>query len=263
MKASSFGTWKGQQYQIEGHGHIPEISIGAVCYSDDEGASWHAGKDGGSGDAHYSSSVLMGWFGTDGKPTTHDAWVTDTDEPTAAECKDGRVLFFGRSTVGRIVQSYSSDGGLTWTPVAPNELCNSYSPARLVRIPKTGDLMCVWNQMSPDEIRNGFRRGRLSAAISEDSGKTWGHFKTLELSEGLDDVDHVKPGRLELLIRAKKDVGKLPDGYAYFHYANVCFAGDRVFILYSRGGPMLGVAERNLDKQQQVMRSYPLEWFYK
>ncbi len=169
--------------------------------------------------------------------------------------KDGALL----SNDGRI----SSDGGMTWTPVAPAELANSYSPPRLVRIRKTGDLMCVWNQVSPEEIRRGFRRGRLSVAVSQDSGATWGHFKTLELSGGLEDVDRVTPGCMEMVIRARKDVGKLPDDYAFFHYANVCFAGDMVYIMYSRGGPFLGIAEQNLHKQEQVLRIYPLDWFYR
>ena len=41
----------------------------------------------------------MGWF-NDGYEG-----VTPVDEPVAAELRDGSVLLFGRSTVGRIVQS--------------------------------------------------------------------------------------------------------------------------------------------------------------
>jgi len=134
--------------------------------------------------------------------------VTDTDEPTIAETKDGKVLFFARSTVGRIVQSWSDDGGVHWTPVLPTNLANSYSPARLVRIPKTGDLLCVWNHMSGEEIRRGYRRGRLTAAISKDGGHAWENFKTLELSEGLDDVARVEPEYpITMLVRARKNVG--------------------------------------------------------
>jgi hypothetical protein len=48
----------------------------------------------------------------------------------------------------------------------------------------------------------------------------------------------------------------------YYHYANICFAGDRVYLLYARGYPQLGVAERLLEKQEQVLRIYPLDWFY-
>ena len=72
----------------------------------------------------------------------------------------------------------------------------------------------------------------------------------------------VTPGRIKMVIRARKDVGRLPDDYAFFHYANVCFAGDKVYLMYSRGGPVLGVAEQNMNRQEQVLRIYPLNWFY-
>ena len=60
----------------------------------------------------------------------------------------------------------------------------------------------------------------------------------------------------------RKDVGRLPDDYAFFHYANVCFARDKVYLMYSRGGPVRGVAEQNLNVQEQVLRICPLDWFY-
>jgi len=50
---------------------------------------------------------------------------------------------------------------------------------------------------------------------------------------------------------------------AYFHYANVTFVGDKVFISYLRGSPLLGIAEQNLKEQENVLRIYPLEWFYR
>jgi hypothetical protein len=187
---------------------------------------------------------------------------TPCGEASIAETKDGRVLYFGRSTVGRIVFSRSQDGGQHWSALRPTALAASNSPPRLRRIPKTGDLLCVWNQVSEVEIRRGFRRGRLSAAISKDGGTTWENFKTLEVSDGLDDVARVPTGTEVRDVRADHEVGKLPKGYTFFHDANVNFAGDRVYLMYSRGGPDLGNAEQLLDKQQQVLRIVPLEWFY-
>ena len=58
-------------------------------------------------------------------------------------------------------------------------------------------------------------------------------------------------------------MGRLPDGYAYYHYANVCFAADKVYVMYSRGYPAMGVAEQLVDQQHKVLRIYPLDWFYK
>jgi hypothetical protein len=155
--------------------------------------------------------------------------------------------------VGRIVHSYSSDHGEHWLPLLPTELANSNSPPRLRRIPASGDLLCIWNQVSGDEIRGGFRRSRLSSAISKDDGKSWQHFKTIEACEGMADSSRGE---------ARQNVGQLPDGYAYYHYANVAFADDNVLVMYARGYPTMGVAEQLLHQQEQVLRIYPLEWFY-
>ena len=88
------------------------------------------------------------------------------------------------STVGRLVCSYIRDGGLTWSAVRPTELAASYSPPAVTTVPGTGDLICVWNQVSREEIRRGYRRGyrrgRLSAAVSRDSGATWQEFRTID-----------------------------------------------------------------------------------
>ena len=160
-KVSTWGTWKGLPLQVSGHYHYPEIDIAAVSRSGDEGRTWQRG------------GPLMGWFDEHGIANGYGG-ISACDEPSVAETADGRLLFFARSTVGRIVASSSSDGGERWTAVRPTELAASYSPPRLRRIPATGDLICVWNQVSREEIRRGHRRGRLSAAISRDSGRVLG-----------------------------------------------------------------------------------------
>ena len=249
---SAYGLWRGKRIQIEGHGHIPEFGMSVVFRSDNEGKNWN--KD--------VAGRLMGWFDAEGVPNGR-AGQTSCFEPTVAETKDGGVLLLARSAVGRLVQSYSPDGGENWYAVTPSQLASSASPAVLARIPQTGDLLVVWNQVSRDEIRLGHRRGRLSVAISRDGGHSWEHFKTLELSDGLRDISHL-PGEYPIqMVRARDWVGPLPDGWAWFHYANVDVIGDTVFISYTRGTPVKGVAEQNLKKQETVMRIYPLEWFYK
>jgi hypothetical protein len=253
---SACGNWRDQLYQVEGHGHKPEIYVTLVSISDDEGKTWSIPEN-----RWGQHPAVMGWFDEEGKPTGHRG-VTGFGEPTVAETKDGRLLMFGRPLVNRIVYSYSADGGNTWSVALPAELASSISPPRLRRIPKTGDLMVVWNQVSREEIRRGYRRGRLSVAISKDSGATWENFKTLEVSEGLEDVDRIPPEFPIKMVRARDWVGQLPEGWAFFHYANLNFAGDKVFISYLRGSPLLGIAEQNLKKQERVLRRYPLEYFY-
>src|SRR5207247_8723344 len=148
--------------------------------------------------------------------------ILDLYEPTSAETKDGRVLLVARSKTGRLVQSYSLDGGVMWHSVHPTELSSSQSPALLIRIPKTGDLLCVWNQVSAEEIRRGFLRGRLSSAVSTDSAMTWRHFKTLELQDGMEDVGQIAPQfPIPRRLVARPGLGQLPDGFAMFTYPNV------------------------------------------
>ncbi|MDP7742073.1 MAG: sialidase family protein [Lentisphaeria bacterium] len=246
----AYGTWRGRELGIEGHGHAPEMGATVVCRSDDEGRSWtrHPG-------------AIMGWFDFDGIPNGH-CGQTSCFEPTFAETPDGNVLLLMRSTVGRLVQSDSTDGGEHWSAVVPSDLPSSESPGVMVRLPATGDLLLVWNQVSRDEIRRGYRRGRLSSAISRDGGHRWSFFKTLELSEGLEDLEQVPPEYPIQMVRARDRVGPLPDGWAYFHYANLDVIGDTVILRYPRGGPLLGIAEQNLHKQESVMRVCPLQWFY-
>jgi hypothetical protein len=260
-KVSTWGTWKGLPLQVSGHYHYPEIDIAAVSRSRDEGRTWQRG------------GPLMGWFDEHGIANGYGG-ISACDEPSVAETADGRLLFFARSTVGRIVASSSSDGGERWTAVRPTELAASYSPPRLRRIPATGDLICVWNQVSREEIRRGHRRGRLSAAISRDSGESWEHFKTIEVSAGLADVEQIAPEYPIIPVIGLPDVGVLPDDFATFDYANVCFAGDRVFLIYHRSwvdsGPEARQArtlgERGRGEagkpREGVIRSYPLDWFY-
>jgi hypothetical protein len=249
------GIWRGKTYAVEGHGHIPEFFASGFSWSDDEGETWEYGR------WQNMPNVLMGWFDTKGEPNGMNG-ITPCGEASIAETADGRVMLVGRSTVGRLVVSYSSDGGETWSALRPMALASSNSPPRMRRIPGTGHLLLVWNQVSGEEIRRGFRRSRLSAAISKDSGETWEHFRTIEVCEGLDDVARVTPDAEIRMVRARQDVGELPDGFAYYHYANVSIAQGKVFVAYNRGYPKMGNAEQLLHHQESVLRIYPLDWFY-
>ena len=179
---TGWGWWRGRKMYMEGE-RAPYVIMGLVYFSDDEGKTWKQSQSAG----------LFGWFDEMGVPNG-DGGATEVDEPTSAETKDGRVLLLGRAKVGRLVQSYSSDQGDTWNSVLPVELASSQSPPMLVRLPKTGDFLVVWNQASGEEIRRGMLRNRLSSAISKDSGVSWEHFKNIEISEGVADVNYVYSG---------------------------------------------------------------------
>ncbi len=247
---TAYGQWRGEEIAIEGHSHAPEMGMTVTYRSDDDGKSWtkHRG-------------ALIGWFDFQGIPNGY-CGQTACFEPTIAEAREGNVLLLMRSTVGRLVQSFSTDGGEHWTAVVPSDLPSSESPGLMVTLPESGDLLLVWNQVSREEIRRGYRRGRLSSAVSGDGGHSWGNFKTLELSEGIEDVDRIQPEYPIQMVRARDWVGPLPDAWAYFHYANLDVVGDRVIVRYLRGSPLLGIAEQDLQKQESVMRVYPIDWFY-
>ena len=247
---SSYGLWRGQRIQVEGHSHAPEMGISIIYRSDDQGGSWTKNVGG-----------LMGWFDFEGIPNGH-CGNTGCYEPTIAETKDGNVLLIAQSTVGRLVQSFSQDNGEHWSVVLPTDLPSSESPAMMVNLPESGDLLIIWNQISREEKRRGHRRGRLSSAISKDGGHSWENFKTLELSEGLEDIDRISPEYPIQMVQARQWVGVLPDAWAWFHYANLDIVGDKVFLRYGRGTPLQGIAEQNLKQQEHVLRVYPVEWFY-
>lgn len=267
--STGWGLWKGKVIFMEGHRGV-EMGIAIVYYSDDEGLSWSQAEGG-----------LFGWFDEYGVPNG-EGGIIDVYEPTVAETKDGRVLFFGRTKTGRLVKAYSLNGGQIWYSVLPTELSSSQSPPLLIQIPQTGDLLCIWNQVSFEEINRGFLRGRLSSAISRDSGMTWTNFKTLELQEGMEDVDRITPVfPIPRVTRGRPGIGYLPDGFAMFTYPNVDIVGDKAFVRYSRMWPVKKDAKKtdagenlptmwpNYEEQgaemsgESVMRIYPLDYFLK
>ncbi len=266
-----WGLWRGRILFNEGHRGV-EMGINIVHYSDDEGLNWKQCVGG-----------IFGWFDGQGIPNG-EGGIVDVYEPNVAETKDGRLLMIMRSKTGRLLQSYSLDQGKTWLSVLPTELSASQTTPQLIQMPKTKDLLLIWNQVSCEEIRRGFQRGRLSAAISRDSGLTWENFKTLELQEGMADVARITPEfPIARRVVGRPGQGQLPDGFIMFSQPNVDIAGKLVFIRYGRMWPVEtkgpqkrkpspefpDVWPRQEDRGAEmtggevVMRVYPLEWFYR
>ena len=195
-----------------------------VYYSDDEGRTWHR-----------SLSELFVALDEGRRGVTH------FEETVLEECPDGTLLMFGRTELGQIYKSHSRDQGISWTHPVPTGLASSYAPSTLIRIPKTGDLLLVWNQVSADEIKHGLQRHRLSMAISTDQGENWKHFRNLE---SLDNRVSIKvPSGQPNVIRMKEYGYRHPDPGQYPHapgclrvcYATVAFSGDEVAICYDYG----------------------------
>lgn len=209
--------------QERGIGHLwsPEnVSPTKFFYSDDEGQTWQA-----------SDGDLMLWIdqGYGNLDSMH--------EPTAAETKDGRVLCLARCAQMRAVQTYSDDDGVHWTLPELSELNSANAPIRVRRIPSTGDLMVVWNQVTAQEHREAWGRCRLSAAISTNGGRTWTNFRNIHVSPGMDESPRVSDPEAPQFVRpgsAIKPYDPIPDnpigGRLRASYPNFWIFGEEVFI---------------------------------
>ena len=86
---------------------------------------------------------------------------------------------FMRNGLGRVFQAWSEDNGgghghvRTDFPSLPPR-----HPLRFRTLPN-GHLLAVWNQETEDEIKRGYNRTRVSAAISRNGGSVWEFFQNV------------------------------------------------------------------------------------
>ncbi|MBC8185402.1 exo-alpha-sialidase [candidate division KSB1 bacterium] len=102
-----------------------------------------------------------------------------SQEPGVIELNSGQLMLFCRTDAGVQYFSFSENQGETWSPLKPGNIKSPLSPASIERIPRTGDLLLVWNN-SYTPIRDGGKRTPFNLAISKDEGKTWQKIKTVE-----------------------------------------------------------------------------------
>jgi len=109
-------------------------------------------------------------------------------EPGLIELKDGRVMQIIRTQTGYIWNSYSSDGGDTWSDAKAWNIEAPEAPTSVTRIPSTGDWLMVLNPgvewKNPEKTvlgtNHGGARTPLAAMISHDEGLTWSKPKNIE-----------------------------------------------------------------------------------
>lgn len=125
-------------------------------YSDDNGITWQQGEE---------------------VPTDKN---TVTQEPGLVELKDHSILMLIRTNKGVQYQSKSFDGGIHWSKIEPTNIYAPLSPATIVRIPKTKDLLLVWNNNDGSNMELKGKRTPLTVAVSKDEGVTWEKVKNIE-----------------------------------------------------------------------------------
>jgi len=222
------------------------ICVSWVFYSDDDGQTWKRSL------SELFVALDQGRLG-----------CYSLEEPSLEERADGTLLMYGRSELGRFYQSISRDQGVTWSAPRPAPVAASYAPPMLVRIPKTGDLLLVWNQASAEEIVAGLSRHRLSTAISKNGGAAWAHFRNLE---SMDDRTYIDPPAKPEVLRSAEGYRQPSDRSRYprspgclrICYPTVVFNGDEVAIAYDYGYGVGELAEKHATKIEIVT----VDWLY-
>jgi predicted neuraminidase len=89
------------------------------------------------------------------------------DEYNIVELRDGRLWLLNRTSRG-MVESFSTDNGLTWTEARPGKIKHATSRHFLTRL-RSGNLLLVKHGAIDQRID----RSHLMAFLSEDEGNTW------------------------------------------------------------------------------------------
>ena len=159
------------RYSVRDPQKIAGVGPGSlICYiSDDDGATFRASKP-------VTIPVSSGCR-------------TGVQEPGVLELADGRLWCFIRTNAGRQYESYSEDGGETWTEPLPSKFTSAISPLSAKRL-RDGRIVAMWN---PVPVYNGRSewigdtwtgaRTPLVLALSEDDGQNFPELIPVETDE--------------------------------------------------------------------------------
>ncbi|MDF2725276.1 MAG: hypothetical protein K0Q59_4953 [Paenibacillus sp.] len=113
--------------------------------------------------------------------------TTGLQEPGVIERKDGTLWSWSRTDMGTQFETFSHDGGETWTKPNVSSFTSPASPLSMKRIPGTGELIAVWNPIPNYQTRvfapGTAGRTPLVGAFSEDEGRTWQRYFLAEREE--------------------------------------------------------------------------------
>jgi hypothetical protein len=177
-----------------------EIMQSCVFYSDDDGYHWQLAR------------VPVGPRHEAVWPHRKTRWQNYAVEPTIAELADGRLWMLLRTSMDRLYESFSQDGGAAWSAPAPSRFYSTLTMPTFFRM-KDSRLLLFWCNTTPlpevdrstdttirEEQKNGLwedvftNRDAIHAAISEDDGKTWIGFRELYLNPLRNERDFAMRG---------------------------------------------------------------------
>lgn len=152
----------------------PARHVTTAYYSTDDGKTWQAAKCIGE-DGKASHCFDIGGHGH------HDGAI----EPTVELLKDGRLWMLIRTPRGHFFEAFSKDHGANWADFHKTDISASSAPGLLKRL-ADGKLLLLWNRLEAEDGKtsrllgppwhekpSSYHRGELSAALSDDDGKTW------------------------------------------------------------------------------------------
>ena len=138
-------------------------------------------------------------------------------EPVCLELEDGRVWMLIRTQGGYQYESFSDDGGDSWSEPAPSRFISSNAPSHLLRL-RDGRVVFAWNNcMSPyheEGILTSYDRQILAMAISSDEGTSW---------------------------RGYREIRRIREGERQVSYPFLTEAGDGTILLMTSGNRMIRV----------------------
>jgi predicted neuraminidase len=140
-----------------------------------------------------TSSEADGWrayverSGDGGRTWSRSDWFCDGKtiaaiQPAILTHRDGRLQALCRNRAGPILETWSADGGRTWSKMAPTALPNPNSGLDAVTL-ADGRHLLVYNHVPAVAGRWGGPRSPLNVAVSAD-GKTWQAAAVLEREPG-------------------------------------------------------------------------------
>ncbi len=154
--------------------------------SADKGKTWTISKD----------TIFVPAFKEEGidKATR---WRNAGVEGTAVELKNGQIYALVRTDSNMSYESFSRDGGNTWSKPEPSPFYGSLIMSTLGRL-ADGQLICLWTNTAPmPELahRGGAwedvftARGALHVALSRNEGKSWYGYREVVI-DGLRDAEN-------------------------------------------------------------------------
>jgi predicted neuraminidase len=137
----------------------------AIFYiSKDQGKSW---RDSGA-----RVGIRQDLIPIEKLPPKHQ-WERLVEQPTIIERKNGSIYCLNRAVrpLGKMYETESQNGGLTWSAAVPSILPNPGGGFHMLRL-QSGNVAIIYNH-SPAPPLNNFERNPVTIALSEDEGRTW------------------------------------------------------------------------------------------